>query len=141
MRLGWFIFCEYHHVHVASSNPCLTMSMWTLLTHVHRMVKLSSVPSLEVTNLFRDMKDFILECNGEQIRAISGSFADLCHIYTTKLVQERKPILGVDTLVRAISKVQVRKFPPNTPSTLPILPKFHGSVNYNFSIHRSIRHN
>lgn len=72
-----------------------------------RIVKLSSVPAIELANVFRDIKDFVEGANGEQIRAVPGTFAELSHVYTSKLIQERCPIQGVGVLSKAISKVQI----------------------------------
>ncbi|KAF2884217.1 hypothetical protein ILUMI_21952 [Ignelater luminosus] len=56
---------------------------------------------------FNQAKDFILNCNGEQIRLAPELFAELCHLVTSNLIELKQPMKGIYLLQRAISKLQL----------------------------------
>ncbi|XP_018563269.1 COP9 signalosome complex subunit 3 [Anoplophora glabripennis] len=58
-------------------------------------------------NRFSQTQDFILGCNGEQIRFAPDSFAELCHSLTNYLVEQRQPLKGIILLQKAISKLRL----------------------------------
>lgn len=68
---------------------------------------MNTVPSIELVAVFRDIKDFVIGSNGEQIRVVPGTMAELCHIFTNKVIQERCPFFGIDILAKAITKAQI----------------------------------
>ena len=43
-------------------------------------------------DLFNRVSVFLCECNGEQIRHSPNQFAELCHVFTNKLVSKRSEI-------------------------------------------------
>lgn len=57
--------------------------------------------------LFNRAAEFINLCNGEQIRFAVDSFVELCHYMTASLVEAKEPIKGVETLSKAITKLQL----------------------------------
>lgn len=67
--------------------------------------KLPSIPDFDA--LFRQVKDFISTCNGEQVRYANESFADLCHELTRELVERSKAQWGIPVLMAAIDKIQL----------------------------------
>ncbi|XP_012274298.1 COP9 signalosome complex subunit 3 [Orussus abietinus] len=58
-------------------------------------------------HLFNQVREFILECNAEQIRFAPDTYAELCHLFTQSLVQQETPIRGIELLRRAIRKIQL----------------------------------
>ncbi|CAH1155598.1 unnamed protein product [Phaedon cochleariae] len=58
-------------------------------------------------NHFTMTQDFVLNCNGEQIRFAPDTFAELCHSLTTYLIEQRQPLKGVVLLQKAISKLRL----------------------------------
>ncbi|XP_054160430.1 COP9 signalosome complex subunit 3-like [Oppia nitens] len=69
-------------------------------------VKLN-LPNVETEALFHQICEFIVGCNGEQIRAAPETFASLCHLLTQRLVDQRQAIRGIELLSNAITKVQL----------------------------------
>ncbi|RWS22858.1 COP9 signalosome complex subunit 3-like protein [Leptotrombidium deliense] len=70
-------------------------------------VKMSLSQNQEVEQLYAQIQEFITECNGEQIRFATDTFAELCHCYTLSLVERRQPMRGIYLLCKAISKIQL----------------------------------
>lgn len=68
-----------------------------------------NLPLVNTTNdsRFKQVKDFILNCNGEQIRLAPDLFAELCHLVTANLTEQKQPIKGISLLQKAISKLQL----------------------------------
>lgn len=68
-----------------------------------------NLPLVNATNesRFKQVKDFILNCNGEQIRLAPDLFAELCHLVTANLTEQKQPIKGISLLQKAISKLQL----------------------------------
>ena len=60
-------------------------------------------------DLFNRLNIFITECNGEQIRYASNSFAELCHLFADQLIKEKTPLVGISPLLKAISKLQMNE--------------------------------
>lgn len=58
-------------------------------------------------DLFNRLSIFITDCNGEQIRYASQSFAELCHLFAEQLVKNNMPLVGLSPLLKAISKLQM----------------------------------
>lgn len=58
------------------------------------------------TALFIQFKDFINKCSIVQVRYAPELFAELCHIFTQKIVELKIPIQGIDILCKAIKKYQ-----------------------------------
>lgn len=77
-----------------------------VLSFVSRCAKLSN-GGQDVEQFHSDFKDFITNCNGEQIRFATDMFAEYCHLYTQRLIESRQAIRGLLTLSRAIQKVQI----------------------------------
>ncbi|CAH0628896.1 unnamed protein product [Chrysodeixis includens] len=57
--------------------------------------------------MFKQIFDFITNCNGEQVRFAPELFAELCHILTNYVVDIKQPIRGVEILKKAIRKIQL----------------------------------
>ncbi|XP_008555887.1 COP9 signalosome complex subunit 3 [Microplitis mediator] len=57
--------------------------------------------------LFTQAQEFIIGCNGEQVRFAPESYADLCHLLTQSLVEMQTPMRGIELLQRAIRKIQL----------------------------------
>ncbi|KZC13479.1 PREDICTED: COP9 signalosome complex subunit 3 [Dufourea novaeangliae] len=57
--------------------------------------------------LFDQIQEFIIGCNGEQVRFAPDTYAELCHLFTAKLVHLEIPLRGIDLLCRAIRKIQL----------------------------------
>jgi COP9 signalosome complex subunit 3 len=66
-----------------------------------------SQPNVENETLFIQIQEFIVGCNGEQIRASPETFASLCHLLTQRLIDQRQSIRGIDLLTNAINKIQL----------------------------------
>ncbi|KAK5642280.1 hypothetical protein RI129_008447 [Pyrocoelia pectoralis] len=68
-----------------------------------------NLPLVNATNesRFKQVKDFILNCNGEQIRLAPDLFAELCHLVTANLTEQKQAIKGISLLQKAISKLQL----------------------------------
>ena len=60
-------------------------------------------------DLFNRLNIFITDCNGEQIRYASNSFAELCHLFADQLIKEKTPLVGISPLLKAISKLQMNE--------------------------------
>ncbi|XP_054711885.1 COP9 signalosome complex subunit 3-like isoform X2 [Uloborus diversus] len=65
----------------------------------------STIPEFEV--LYVQVQDFILNCNGEQIRFAPDIFAQLCHLFTKSLVERQQYMRGISLLIKAIQKIQL----------------------------------
>ncbi|XP_001605022.1 COP9 signalosome complex subunit 3 [Nasonia vitripennis] len=57
--------------------------------------------------LFNQVQEFIVGCNGEQVRFAPMMYAELCHQFTDALVEQHTPMRGIDLLCRAIRKIQL----------------------------------
>ncbi|XP_043251333.1 COP9 signalosome subunit 3 [Colletes latitarsis] len=57
--------------------------------------------------LFNQVQEFIIGCNGEQVRFAPETYAELCHLFTQKLVELQIPLRGIELLCRAIRKIQL----------------------------------
>ncbi|XP_015587854.1 COP9 signalosome complex subunit 3 [Cephus cinctus] len=57
--------------------------------------------------LFNQVQEFILGCNGEQVRFAPETYAELCHLLTQSLIDLHVPIRGIELLHRAIRKIQL----------------------------------
>ncbi|CAK9806744.1 COP9 signalosome complex subunit 3 [Anthophora plagiata] len=57
--------------------------------------------------LFNQVQEFIIGCNGEQVRIASDIYAELCHLFTQTLVELKIPLRGIELLRRAIRKIQL----------------------------------
>ncbi|XP_017875016.1 COP9 signalosome complex subunit 3-like [Ceratina calcarata] len=57
--------------------------------------------------LFNQVQEFIIGCNGEQVRFASDIYAELCHLFTQTLVELQIPLRGIELLRRAIRKIQL----------------------------------
>ncbi|XP_028131422.1 COP9 signalosome complex subunit 3 [Diabrotica virgifera virgifera] len=64
-------------------------------------------PNNTTDNRFSQAHDFILNCNGEQIRFAPDTFAELCHSVTNYLVEQKQPMKGILLLQKAISKLRL----------------------------------
>ncbi|XP_063235012.1 COP9 signalosome complex subunit 3 isoform X1 [Bacillus rossius redtenbacheri] len=58
--------------------------------------------------LFAQVQEFLLGCNGEQVRCAPDTYAELCHLLTARLVELQVPLRGVDLLRCALRKVQLQ---------------------------------
>ncbi|XP_076682821.1 COP9 signalosome subunit 3 isoform X1 [Andrena cerasifolii] len=57
--------------------------------------------------LFSQVQEFIIGCNGEQVRFAPNTYAELCHLFTQTLVELQIPLRGIELLRRAIRKIQL----------------------------------
>lgn len=57
--------------------------------------------------LFNQVQEFIVGCNGEQVRFAPDTYAELCHLLTQLLVDLQVPLRGIELLRRAIRKIQL----------------------------------
>lgn len=57
--------------------------------------------------LFNQVEEFIIGCNGEQVRFAPDTYAELCHLLTQTLVELQVPLRGIELLRRAIRKIQL----------------------------------
>jgi len=57
--------------------------------------------------LFAQVQEFILGCNGEQVRFATETYAELCHLLTRNLIDMNAPIRGIELLKQAIRKIQL----------------------------------
>ncbi|XP_076238191.1 COP9 signalosome subunit 3 [Calliopsis andreniformis] len=57
--------------------------------------------------LFSQVQEFIIGCNGEQVRFAPDTYAELCHLFTQTLVELQIPLRGIELLRRAIRKIQL----------------------------------
>jgi len=57
--------------------------------------------------LSNSITSFICNCNGEQIRFASHTLAELCHLFTSQLIQRNTAIVGIPALLKAITKIQL----------------------------------
>ncbi|XP_018336043.1 COP9 signalosome complex subunit 3 [Agrilus planipennis] len=97
------------------NNPHLDNVLETLDIQQHSLGVLAilcakyNIPN--ATNIqearFNQTKDFINNCNGEQIRLAPDTFAELCHLVTSNLVEQKQPMKGILLLRKAISKLQL----------------------------------
>jgi len=78
-----------------------------VLAVVSAMLQQSQINNWE--DLFNRLNIFITECNGEQIRYASNSFAELCHLFADQLIKEKMPLVGISPLLKAISKLQMNE--------------------------------
>ncbi|KAL3267489.1 hypothetical protein HHI36_011612 [Cryptolaemus montrouzieri] len=58
-------------------------------------------------NRFTQAQEFILNCNGEQIRLVPDVFADLCHLITKYLLEIKQPMRGINLMRKAIFKLRL----------------------------------
>ncbi|KAG8199573.1 hypothetical protein JTE90_009411 [Oedothorax gibbosus] len=65
----------------------------------------SAIPDWDIQ--FTRVKEFVENCNGEQIRAVPDLFARLCQLFTNGLVERHQYIRGIPVLIKAIHKVQL----------------------------------
>ncbi|XP_037091406.1 COP9 signalosome complex subunit 3-like [Pollicipes pollicipes] len=56
--------------------------------------------------LDKQMEEFVDGCVVDQIRYAPDSYAELCHLYTQKLLERNKPLKGLHVLRKAIAKIQ-----------------------------------
>ncbi|XP_014676248.1 PREDICTED: COP9 signalosome complex subunit 3-like [Priapulus caudatus] len=67
--------------------------------------ELQNIPDFE--GLFALTQEFILGCNGEQVRFATDSYSELCHQMTRQLVERKQPIRGISLVSSAIQKIQL----------------------------------
>ena len=67
-------------------------NLFILLTFPDQVltVRLQQNNNQDWDDLFNRVSVFLTECNGEQIRHSPNNFADLCHIFTDRLVSGKK---------------------------------------------------
>lgn len=70
-------------------------------------VKFNVVNATEFEALYAQVQEFILNCNGEQVRFATDTFAELCHLLTQSLIERQQPMRGIHLLTRAINKIQL----------------------------------
>lgn len=76
---------------------------------LHLLVsKYENVPICDDSRISQT-KEFIISCNGEQIRLVPGVFVDLCHYFTKCLVTVKQPMLGISILRKAIYKLRLNE--------------------------------
>jgi len=61
----------------------------------------------DVETLLVQTQEFINQCNGEQVRYATDSYAELCHKLTALLVEKKQPMRGIGMLSQAITKIQL----------------------------------
>lgn len=57
--------------------------------------------------LFSQVQEFIIGCNGEQVRFAPDMYAELCHLFTQSLMELKTPLRGIDLLRCAIRKIRL----------------------------------
>ncbi|KAF9412892.1 hypothetical protein HW555_008738 [Spodoptera exigua] len=62
---------------------------------------------VDKSTMFKQIHDFITNCNGEQVRFSPELYAELCHLLTNYLVEIKQPIRGIEILKKAIRKIQL----------------------------------
>uniref|UniRef100_A0A6M2CR81 COP9 signalosome complex subunit 3 n=1 Tax=Rhipicephalus microplus TaxID=6941 RepID=A0A6M2CR81_RHIMP len=70
-------------------------------------VKFSVTNAADFDVLYAQVQEFILGCNGEQVRCATDTFADLCHLLTQSFVERQQPMRGIQLLSCAITKIQL----------------------------------
>ncbi|KAH6943129.1 hypothetical protein HPB50_016033 [Hyalomma asiaticum] len=70
-------------------------------------VKFSVTNAADFDVLYAQVQEFILGCNGEQVRCATDTFAELCHLLTQSLVERQQPMRGIQLLTCAITKIQL----------------------------------
>lgn len=66
-----------------------------------------SLPSPAQDNRLTQAQEFINGCNGEQVRLAPDSFAELCHMVTALLVEQKQALRGITLMTKAIKKIQL----------------------------------
>ena len=66
---------------------------------------LSNNVDMEILNA--QTKQFFETCNGEQVRYATDRYAELCHKYVASMIEKKTPQQGINTVARAISKIQI----------------------------------
>ncbi|PZC82023.1 COP9 signalosome complex subunit 3 isoform X2 [Helicoverpa zea] len=62
---------------------------------------------VDKSTMFKQIHDFLTNCNGEQVRFSPELYAELCHLLTLYLVEIKQPIRGIEILKKAIRKIQL----------------------------------
>ena len=71
------------------------------------VAKINNVLPVELDHLLPRVREFIADCNGEQVRTAPEVFADVCHFYTQTLLSSGRAIKGIAILSKAIDKIQL----------------------------------
>ncbi|XP_012162980.1 COP9 signalosome complex subunit 3 isoform X2 [Ceratitis capitata] len=57
--------------------------------------------------MFNLYKEFISQCNGEQVRYATYTYYDLCHMFTSLIVEHPLCIQGIKVVAQAIEKIRL----------------------------------
>ncbi|CAG0913006.1 unnamed protein product [Notodromas monacha] len=100
-----------HQLQLDSVLQTLDLQQHSLGILAILLVKFNSVAvtSDAFEPLFVQFHEFILGCNGEQIRFAADSFAELCHLCTEALTERRKPAMGIPAMKEALIKLQSKE--------------------------------
>ncbi|XP_067643260.1 COP9 signalosome complex subunit 3 [Eurosta solidaginis] len=73
------------------------------------LVKFNNAASgnADLPQLFTYYKDFISQCNGEQVRYATYTYYDLCHMFTNLIVDHPYCIQGIKIVAQAIEKIRL----------------------------------
>lgn len=71
------------------------------------MAKINNVAGPDVDLLLPSVREFIADCNGEQVRLAPEIFTDVCHFFTQNLLSAGRAIKGISVMVKAIDKIQL----------------------------------
>lgn len=82
------------------------MALGSFTSIVNNFIEQLDNPESSTQANFESIQEFIIGCNGEDVRSQAGPFASLCHKLSQTLIQRRQTILGIDLLSRAITKIQ-----------------------------------
>ncbi|XP_036346804.1 COP9 signalosome complex subunit 3-like [Rhagoletis pomonella] len=61
----------------------------------------------DLPQLFNLYKEFISQCNGEQVRYATYTYYDLCHMFTNLIVDHPYCIQGIKVVAQAIEKIRL----------------------------------
>lgn len=76
-----------------------------IMTILYVKFSLSNITDYEP--LHAQFQEFIMGCNGEQVRFATDTYAKLCHLFAQSLIEKKHPLSGIDLLAHAIHKIQL----------------------------------
>lgn len=71
------------------------------------LAKTNNVQAQDLDQLLPRLREFIADCNGEQVRTAPEVFADVCHFYAQTLLTSGSAVKGIAILSKAIDKIQL----------------------------------
>ncbi|CAH0381158.1 unnamed protein product [Bemisia tabaci] len=92
---------------VLESLDCQQHSLGVLAVLCLELSTTAPMPPDTFEKAFLKVQEFLSTCNGEQIRLMPDSFAELCHHLTKNLIEFKTPMRGIAILQKAIKKLQM----------------------------------